>query len=131
MVACVLQLAIHRLRAGSFKTMHVITTCVVLVLGTATLPLHDQRFIQWKLTVLLALKQTLAEPILGLADHRVVREFLRETAHGLLGERIVAALHVADAEVEFVLGGRRWRQGGQFSAALSCMMSAFGYSAAK
>ena len=54
MVACVLQLLIHRLRAGSFKTMHVVTTCVVLVLGAATLLLHDQRFIQWKLTVLLA-----------------------------------------------------------------------------
>src|SRR5580700_4604282 len=55
MIACVLQLVIHRLRAGSFKTMHVVTTCVVLVLGTATLLLHDQRFIQWKLTVLLGL----------------------------------------------------------------------------
>src|SRR6185437_12461542 len=55
MITCVLQMAIHRLRAGSFKTMHVVTTCVVLVLGTATLLLHDQRFIQWKLTVLLGL----------------------------------------------------------------------------
>src|SRR5258708_35726695 len=55
MVACLLQLLIHRLRAGSFKTMHIITTCVVLILGTATLLLHDQRFIQWKLTVLLGL----------------------------------------------------------------------------
>jgi intracellular septation protein len=55
MIVCVLQLVIHRLRAGSFKTMHIVTTCVVLVLGTATLLLHDQRFIQWKLTVLLGL----------------------------------------------------------------------------
>jgi intracellular septation protein len=55
MIACVLQLLIHRMRTGSFKTMHVVTTCVVLVLGAATLLLHDQRFIQWKLTVLLGL----------------------------------------------------------------------------
>ncbi len=55
MLACVLQLVIHRLRAGSFKTMHIITTCVVLVLGTATLLLRDQRFIQWKFTVLMGL----------------------------------------------------------------------------
>jgi intracellular septation protein len=55
MVACVLQMLIHRLRAGKFKTMHVITVVVVLVLGSATLLLHDRRFIQWKPTVLLGL----------------------------------------------------------------------------
>jgi intracellular septation protein len=55
MAACVLQLLIHRLRAGEFKTMHIITVAVVMVLGTATLLLHDRRFIQWKPTVLLAL----------------------------------------------------------------------------
>ena len=55
MIACVLQLVLHRLYTGKFKTMHIVTTCVVLVLGAATLTLHDQRFIQWKLTVLLAL----------------------------------------------------------------------------
>jgi intracellular septation protein len=53
MVTCVLLMFIHRLRSGSFKTMHVVTAAVVLVLGTATLLLHDKRFIQWKPTVLL------------------------------------------------------------------------------
>jgi intracellular septation protein len=55
MIACVLQLVVHRLRTGKFKTMHIITVAVVMVLGTATLLLHDRRFIQWKPTVLLAL----------------------------------------------------------------------------
>jgi intracellular septation protein len=55
MLACVLQLSVHRLRSGHFKTMHVITTAVALLLGSATLLLHDHRFIQWKPTVLLAL----------------------------------------------------------------------------
>jgi intracellular septation protein len=55
MLACVVQLLVHRIRAGQFKTMHLITTAVVLILGTATLLFHDQRFIQWKLTILLAL----------------------------------------------------------------------------
>jgi intracellular septation protein len=55
MVACVLQLVVHRLSTGKFKTMHIITVLVVLVLGSATLLLHDRRFIQWKPTVLLAL----------------------------------------------------------------------------
>ena len=55
MLACVLQLIVHRLRTGKFKTMHVVTVAVLLVLGTATLLLHDHRFIQWKPTVLLGL----------------------------------------------------------------------------
>jgi intracellular septation protein len=55
MVACILLLAVHRLRTGKYKTLHVVTTAVVLILGTATLLLHDKRFIQWKPTVLLAL----------------------------------------------------------------------------
>lgn len=55
MLVCSVVALVHRLRAGRFKTMHVVTVAVVLVLGTATLLLHDRRFIQWKPTVLLAL----------------------------------------------------------------------------
>jgi intracellular septation protein len=55
MIGLVFQLVVHRLRAGKYKTMHLITTAVALVLGSATLLLHDARFIQWKPTVLLAL----------------------------------------------------------------------------
>jgi intracellular septation protein len=53
MCTCVALMFIHRLRTGSFKPLHVVTAAVVLVLGTATLLLHDKRFIQWKPTVLL------------------------------------------------------------------------------
>ncbi len=35
--------------------MHIVTSAVVVVLGSATLLLHDRRFIQWKPTVLHAL----------------------------------------------------------------------------
>ncbi len=55
MLMCGVVLLAHRLRAGSFKTMHIVTLAVALILGTATLVLHDKRFIQWKPTVLLAL----------------------------------------------------------------------------
>jgi intracellular septation protein len=55
MIACVLVLVVHRMRTGTYKTMHVVTAAVVVVLGAATLLLHDRRFIQWKPTVLLAL----------------------------------------------------------------------------
>jgi intracellular septation protein len=76
MVACVLQLAIHRLRAGSFKTMHIVTTCVVLVLGSATLLLHDQRFIQWKLTVLLGLTSAVFLGSMVIGKQPLVRRLL-------------------------------------------------------
>ncbi len=55
MTACVALLIAHRLRKGKYKTMHVVTAVVALGLGTATLALHDERFIQWKPTVLLGL----------------------------------------------------------------------------
>ena len=54
MIACVLQLTVYRLHTGKFKTMHIVTAAVALVLGSATLLLHDRRFIQWKPTILLA-----------------------------------------------------------------------------
>jgi len=53
MVACVLVLVIHRRTTGKYRTMHVITAVVAVVLGGATLLFHDARFIQWKPTVLL------------------------------------------------------------------------------
>jgi intracellular septation protein len=55
MMVCVLQLLVHRIRTGKYKTMHIVVTAVALVLGTATLLLRDPRFIQWKPTVLLSL----------------------------------------------------------------------------
>ncbi|HTD75738.1 MAG TPA: septation protein IspZ [Steroidobacteraceae bacterium] len=76
MIACVLQLLIHRLRAGSFKTMHIVTTCVVLALGTATLLLHDQRFIQWKLTVLLGLTSAVFLGSTVIGERPLVRRVL-------------------------------------------------------
>ena len=79
MAAVVVQLIAHRLITGKYKTLHLITTAVVLVLGCATLLLHDRRFIQLKPTVLLGLtavtflgsmfigKQPLVRRMLGTA----------------------------------------------------------------
>jgi intracellular septation protein len=90
MIACLIPLIAHRVRSGSYKTMHIITVTVILVLGTATLLLHDKRFIQWKPTVLLGLaavaflgsmiigKQPLARRML----ESVFEEPLRVTARG-------------------------------------------------
>src|SRR5258708_17909676 len=48
MIACVLQLAVHRFRTGKFKTMHIITVAVVLGLGSSTVLLHAPRLLLWK-----------------------------------------------------------------------------------
>jgi intracellular septation protein len=76
MIACVLQLLLHRLYTGKFKTMHIVTTAVVLALGTATLLLHDQRFIQWKLTVLLALTSLVFLGSMVIGKQPLVRRIL-------------------------------------------------------
>ena len=55
MVACSVQMFVHRYRTGRFKPMHVATVAVVIILGSATLLLHDKRFIQLKPTILLGL----------------------------------------------------------------------------
>ena len=92
MIACVLLMIVHRLRTGRFRTMHVVTAAVVLVLGAATLLLHDRRFIQWKPTVLLALtavvflgsmfvgKEPLSRRMFGPAFEGTVQVSAREWA---------------------------------------------------
>ncbi len=69
----------HRARTERFKTMHLITLAVALVLGTATLVLHDKIFIQWKPTVLLGLA---AAAFLGstLLGRRPLAQRLLESA---------------------------------------------------
>jgi intracellular septation protein len=53
MVTTVALMSAHKLSTGRYKKMHIVTVVVVLLLGSATLLLHDKRFIQWKPTVLL------------------------------------------------------------------------------
>jgi intracellular septation protein len=55
MVICVIVMFAHRLSTGRYKPMHVVTAGVALALGSATLLLHDKRFIEWKPTVLLGI----------------------------------------------------------------------------
>src|ERR1700730_636640 len=63
--------------------------------------------------ILLPLEKALAEPILRVRDQGIAGIFLREVAHGFFGQRIILALHVADAEIELVLRCCRGRQGGE------------------
>ncbi len=52
MIGCVALMFIHRALTGKYKPVHVVTAAVAVLLGGATLLLHDKRFIQWKPTVL-------------------------------------------------------------------------------
>lgn len=52
-VACALQIGWHWSRTRTVKTLHWVTAALVLVFGSATLVLHDSRFIQLKPTVLM------------------------------------------------------------------------------
>src|SRR5271165_1933275 len=76
MLVCSLVALVHRLRTGRFKTMHIVTVAVVLVLGTATLLLHDRRFIQWKPTVLLALTAAAFLGSMAVGKQPLVRRML-------------------------------------------------------
>lgn len=51
MVAMALLLAIDYVRGRRVPPMHALSAGLVFVFGTATLALHNQRFIQWKPTV--------------------------------------------------------------------------------
>lgn len=90
--AAVLQLAWHRWRTGEFKSLHVLVAGLAIVLGGATLLLHDQRFIQWKATVLFWI---LAAAFLGSQ---------------FIGARtLVERLFQTTTEITFTLEPRHWR----------------------
>lgn len=87
-----IQLVVHRWRDGRFKPMPVVVAVLAVVLGGATLVLHDQRYIQWKATALFW--------ILALAF--LVSRFLGSRT---LVERIFSST----AEIVFRLDPRQWR----------------------
>jgi len=79
MAAMILLLAIDLARGRRIPPMHLLSAVLVFLFGTATLLLHDQRFIQWKPTVFFWLasiaflasfwigRRTLVERLLGAA----------------------------------------------------------------
>ena len=53
MAASFIQITVYWMMYRRFENMHLITLGVVLLFGGATLLLHDEKFIQWKPTVVL------------------------------------------------------------------------------
>ena len=67
-IASIIQIGVHWFRNKRVEKMHLITLVMILVLGGATLLLHDERYIKWKPTavywafaVVLTLSQLLAK----------------------------------------------------------------------
>jgi intracellular septation protein len=90
--AAIVQLVAHRLRTGEFKPLHLLVTTLAVLLGGATLLLHDQRFIQWKATLLFWI---LALVFLG-------SQFIGK-------QTLVERLFEATTEVKFAVTARHWR----------------------
>ena len=107
MIACVLLMVIHRLRTGRFKTMHVITAVVVLLLGSATLLLHDRRFIQWKPTVLLGLAAVAFIGSMFIGKQPLARRLLEAVFEDTLE---VSRADVAAHQSLWAPGLRSWRR---------------------
>ena len=103
MVASVTVMLVHRALHGRFKDLHVITAVLVVVLGSATLFLHDKRFIQWKPTVLFGLlAATLALSSLVGARPLMQRLFLAMLPEGIrLSLRGWHALNAAMARMAY------------------------------
>ena len=81
MAATVVQMAVVYAMDRHLQTMHKITLVLVLIFGTLTLALHDERFIKWKPTVLYAaMAIALAVALWGMR-----RNFLKM----LLGSQLV------------------------------------------
>lgn len=51
-VASLLQLVVYRIKNKKFEVMHIITFFSILLLGGATLLLHNEIFVKWKPTIL-------------------------------------------------------------------------------
>jgi len=50
--ASLLQVGFYWFRHRRFESMHIVTLVTVLIMGGATLLLHDERFIKWKPTII-------------------------------------------------------------------------------
>src|SRR5580692_3262490 len=95
------------IRLKSVPTMHALSAVLVFVFGAATLILHNQRFIQWKPTVLFWLvslaflgsfwigERTLTERLLGSALGEPVN----------VGQRVWRQLNAASVAFYALLGG--------------------------
>jgi intracellular septation protein len=122
MAAMLLLLLVDYARERRIPPMHALSAVLVLVFGTATLALHNQRFIQWKPTVFYWLaaaaflgsfwigRQTLAQRLLGAAIPAAdvtQRDWRRLNGAWVAFDLLLGALNLA---VAFNASERTWVQ---------------------
>ncbi len=93
MAATALQMAVVYKMDGRLQAMHKITLALVLVFGTLTLVLHDERFIKWKPTVLYAAMALALAVSLWLLRKNVLKMLLGAQLE--LPERVWHRLNIA------------------------------------
>jgi intracellular septation protein len=89
MAACALQLGVDWVRKRAIKPLHWIMALLVFLFGTATLVLHDPRFIQMKPTVFMGL----------LAVSFLVSQWTRKPLAQRLLESVLPEVAARDAQV--------------------------------
>ena len=75
-VATIIQLVVNWLIYRRFEKTHVVTFLVVLILGGATLLLHDERFIKWKPTIVFWIFAVVALASEFIGDRNLFRRFI-------------------------------------------------------
>ena len=82
MVAMLALLAFDWLRQRRIPTLHAVSTALVLVLGGATLLLHNRLFIQWKPTVLFWLVSVAFVASFWIGERTLTQRFLEPALAG-------------------------------------------------
>jgi intracellular septation protein len=82
MVAMVLLLAFDWLRERRVPAMHALSALLVLILGSATLLLHNRLFIQWKPTVLLWAVSVAFVASFWIGERTLAQRFLQPALEG-------------------------------------------------
>jgi intracellular septation protein len=82
MIAMALLLAVDYLRTRRIPPMHALSAGLVFAFGTATLVLHDQRFIQWKPTVFFWLASVAFLASIWIGERPLVQRFFAAALAG-------------------------------------------------
>jgi intracellular septation protein len=107
MVAMVLLLAFDWLRERRVPAMHALSALLVLILGSATLLLHNRLFIQWKPTVLLWAVSVAFVASFWIGERTLAQRFLQPALEGQpqLSEALWRRMNGWSAAFYAALGG--------------------------
>jgi intracellular septation protein len=82
MVAAVAMLGVDWLRERRIPPLHALSAVLILILGGATLALHDRHFIQWKATILFWLLSVAFIASFWIGERTLTQRFLGPALEG-------------------------------------------------